>query len=70
MLFCVQVLAWKENLLVPTDEGEWIPATLKGITETGYQVQFNGNRDVIDLSPDRVRPEGTPSRACFFQYAL
>ena len=53
-----QVLAWKENPENPNhlESGSWEPALLKGIIETGYQVQFNSSRDIIELSPDRVRP--------------
>ena len=52
------VLAWKESPTNPSnvEEGTWENATLKGIIDTGYQVQFEGSRDICDLSPDRVRP--------------
>jgi hypothetical protein len=62
----IAVYAWFESTETPTN-GEWLPATLKGITDVGYRVHFKfaAESDITDLSPDRVRAEGT-SRISFF----
>jgi hypothetical protein len=54
------VYAWLESTSDPTD-GEWSLATLKEITDVGYKVHFNSMPDsqIVALSPDRVRAEGT-----------
>jgi hypothetical protein len=56
----LQVYAWFESAADPAD-GEWMMATLREVTDVGYKVHFHSapSGQLVDLSPDRVRAEGS-----------